>query len=341
MAMTAVSFIVPMYNSASYLEKNLKSIAQMVGQKRAEAEVLLVDDGSTDETRAIAYRYAKKYSFIQVIEAFHQGVSVARNLGVANATGKYLTFIDSDDEFAPNFVDVFETLIVKEPDLVFVDLETVDKDTLLENIDAKQKISLFKLINRGRGNTGIGSKFFKRSFLEQYNLKFDPEIAISEDALFNYQAIDRASSILLSPQKFYYVLESHTLPYYNPKILESEVRYRKKTATLFKTYFDKDTVGELLWTDNKIKLIGYIRLVDRYFGPQYNKNEITLGEAAKCLRNIAENYAYTTSFKDKRHDNVLGLRYRVFRRLLAKRLYKTTLIFNKYMDKIKKTQRWK
>ena len=85
----------------------------------------------------------------------------------------------------------------------------------------------------------------------------------------------------------------------------------------------------------------YIRLVDRYFGPQYNKNEITLGEAAKCLRNIAENYAYTTSFKDKRHDNVLGLRYRVFRRLLAKRLYKTTLIFNKYMDKIKKTQRWK
>ncbi len=156
MAMTVISFIVPMYNSASYLEKNLKSIAQMVGQKRAEAEVLLVDDGSTDETRAIAYRYAKKYSFIQVIEAFHQGVSVARNLGVANATGKYLTFIDSDDEFAPNFVDVFETLIVKEPDLVFVDLETVDKDTLLENIDAKQKISLFKLINRGRGNTGIG-----------------------------------------------------------------------------------------------------------------------------------------------------------------------------------------
>lgn len=50
MAMTAISFIVPMYNSASYLEKNLKSIAQMVGQKRAEAEVLLVDDGSTDET---------------------------------------------------------------------------------------------------------------------------------------------------------------------------------------------------------------------------------------------------------------------------------------------------
>ena len=49
------------------------------------------------------------------------------------------------------------------------------------------------------------------------------------------------------------------------------MRYRKKTATLFKTYFDKDTVGELLWTDNKIKLIGYIRLVDRYFGPQYNK----------------------------------------------------------------------
>lgn len=341
MAMTVISFIVPMYNSASYLDANLKSIVQMVGQKRAEAEVLLVDDGSTDETKVIAQRYAQKYSFIQVIEALHQGVSVARNLGVTHATGKYLTFIDSDDEFAPDFVEVFETLIAKEPDLVLVDLETVAKDTLLENVDAKQKISLFKLINRGRGNTGIGSKFFKRSFLEQYDLKFDPKIAISEDALFNYQAIDRANSVLLSPQKFYYVLESHTLPYYNPKILESEVRYRKETATLFKPYFAKDTAGDLLWTDNKIKLIGYIRLIDRYFGPQYNKNEVPLAEAAKCLRDIAENFAYTTSFEDKRHDNVLGLRYRVFRRLLAKRLYKTTLIFNKYMDKIKKTQRWK
>lgn len=109
MAMTVISFIVPMYNSASYLDANLKSIVQMVGQKRAEAEVLLVDDGSTDETKVIAQRYAQKYSFIQVIEAFHQGVSVARNLGVTHATGKYLTFIDSDDEFAPNFIEVFET----------------------------------------------------------------------------------------------------------------------------------------------------------------------------------------------------------------------------------------
>lgn len=339
--MTVISFIVPMYNSATYLDANLKSIVQMVGQRYAKAEVLLVDDGSTDETLALAYRYTQKYSFIKVIEAVHQGVSMARNLGIAQATGKYLTFIDSDDEFAPNFVEIFETLIAKEPDLVLVDLETVAKDTLLENIDAKQKISLFKLINRGRGNTGIGSKFFKRSFLEQYDLKFDPEIAISEDALFNYQAIDRASSVLLSPRKFYYVLESHTLPYYNPKILESEVRYRKETAALFKSYFAEDTAGELLWTDNKIKLIGYIRLVDRYFGPLYNKNEVPLAEAATCLRDIAEKYAYTTSFEDKRHDKVLGLRYRIFRRLLAKRLYKTTLIFNKYMDKIKKTQRWK
>ena len=70
MAMTAISFIVPMYNSASYLEKNLKSIAQMVGQKRAEAEVLLVDDGSTDETRAIAYRMLKNIASSKLLKLF-------------------------------------------------------------------------------------------------------------------------------------------------------------------------------------------------------------------------------------------------------------------------------
>ncbi len=70
MAMTAISFIVPMYNSASYLEKNLKSIAQMVGQKRAEAEVLLVDDGSTDETRAIAYVMLKNIASSKLLKLF-------------------------------------------------------------------------------------------------------------------------------------------------------------------------------------------------------------------------------------------------------------------------------
>lgn len=335
------SFIVPMYDSATYLAKTLDSIVAMVGQKKEAAEVLLLDDGSTDDTVEIARKYATDYTFFKVFANPHQGVSATRNFGISKATGDYITFIDSDDIFAADFIEILESLTIKKPDIILADIETLATETFVSDLTASQKISLFKLINRGRGNTGIGSKFFKRSFLLEYALSFAEDIAISEDALFNYQAIDLAKSIVLTPQKFYYVLDSHTLPYYNPKILNSELKYRQETAKFFAHYFTKDDAGELQWTDNKIKLLGFIKLVDRYFGPRYNIKEISLREAASSLREIAEKYEYTTSFNDERHDDVLGLRYRVFRRLLAKRLYRTTLIFNKYMDKIKKTQRWK
>lgn len=339
--MIDISFVVPMYNAEAYLAKTLDSIVKMVGEKNDRAEVVLIDDGSTDATVEITRSYVKKYPFFKFIQSSHQGVSATRNLGISKTNGEYITFIDCDDFFEPNFVEKFIQFDKKNADIIIVDVETVTSHILKEQLNIEDKISIFKLINRARGNNGICSKIFRKEFLFEKQLKFDTEVTVGEDALFNYQAIDKASSILIASQKFYYVLESHTLPYYNPQILSSELKYRQKTAKVFEQYVAYDTAGDLLWTDNKIKLTGFIRLVDRYFGPQYNKKDITLREAADSLRKIAEKYEYTTSFSDKRHDNVLGLRYRVFRRLLNKRLYRTTLVFNKYMDKIKKTQRWK
>lgn len=336
-----ISFIVPMYNAEEYLERTLNSIVEMVGEKQNKVEVLLIDDGSSDETVMLAENFSTNYDFFKVIPGKHQGVSGTRNTGIKLAKGEYVTFIDSDDTFRKNFVTIFESLITEKPDIVLADIEVIKHTKSMMNLTIDQKIALFKLINRGRGNTGIGSKFFKRSFLEKYALMYDSQIMISEDALFNYQAIDKATSVVLTPEEFYYVLASHTLPYYNPNILTSELRYRKQTAKIFAKYYPYDENGELLWTDNKIKLLGYIKLVDRYYGPLYIKKEISLSEATKKLREIAENFDYTGCFKSKAHDNVLGMRYIVFRNMLKCKLYRTTLVFNKYMDRIKKTQRWK
>lgn len=330
-----------MYNAADYLERSLASIVAMVGSKQSSVEVLLIDDGSKDKTVEIAENYAEVHHFFRVIKSIHQGVSATRNLGINEATGKYISFIDSDDIFKENFISIFEKLVRMTPDMVLVDLENLQEDQLMKELHPRQKISLFKLINRGRGNTGIASKFFRTDFLRKQDLNFDTAIAISEDALFNYQVIDKISSIKLSKVEFYQVLESHTLPYFNPNTLKYELEYRQKTTFVFENYFSMDQDNELLWVDNKIKLLGFIRLVDRYFGPKYAKKEITLSSAATELQQIAQKYDYTTSFESDQYDNVLGKRYIVFRKLLKRGHYKTTLVFNKYMDKIKKTRRWK
>ncbi|MBR3263655.1 glycosyltransferase family 2 protein [Candidatus Saccharibacteria bacterium] len=97
-----VSIIVPIYDTAKYLPKCLDSI---IGQTYQNLEIILVDDGSTDNSGKIADSYAKKDNRINVIHQKNQGQSTARNTGLAMATGEYIGFIDSDDEIKNTFIE--------------------------------------------------------------------------------------------------------------------------------------------------------------------------------------------------------------------------------------------
>lgn len=89
-----ISIIIPMYNSEKFLEKSLESV---VNQTYPNIEIILINDGSIDQTETICLKYKNIYNNIKYFFIKHSGVSVARNLGVYNASGEWLTFIDSDD----------------------------------------------------------------------------------------------------------------------------------------------------------------------------------------------------------------------------------------------------
>lgn len=97
-----ISVIVPIYNTAKYLENCLDSIANQTHQ---ELEIILVDDGSTDESGKIADTYAKKDQRIKVIHQKNAGQSAARNHGLKSVTGDYVSFIDSDDFIKPDYYE--------------------------------------------------------------------------------------------------------------------------------------------------------------------------------------------------------------------------------------------
>ena len=97
-----ISVIVPIYNTAKYLEKCLDSI---IGQTHQNLEIILIDDGSTDDSGKIADSYAKKDKRIKVIHQKNAGQSAARNQGLKEVTGEYLSFIDSDDCLKPDFYE--------------------------------------------------------------------------------------------------------------------------------------------------------------------------------------------------------------------------------------------
>ena len=92
--MAKVSVIVPVYNTAAYLSKCVDSI---IGQSYANKEIILVDDGSTDESGKICDEYAEKDARIKVVHKKNEGLVSARQAGIENALGEYSLFVDSDD----------------------------------------------------------------------------------------------------------------------------------------------------------------------------------------------------------------------------------------------------
>ena len=97
-----VSIVVPIYNTAKYLEKCLDSI---INQSYQNLEIILINDGSTDNSGKIAEKYAKKDPRIVVIHQKNQGQSTARNIGLKRASGDFIGFIDGDDEITPDFIE--------------------------------------------------------------------------------------------------------------------------------------------------------------------------------------------------------------------------------------------
>lgn len=97
-----VSIVVPIFNAAKYLPACLDSVTNQTYQN---LEIILVDDGSTDNSYQIAKSYAKKDPRIKLVHQKNQGLSGARNTGITKSTGTYLTFIDSDDEIKPDFIE--------------------------------------------------------------------------------------------------------------------------------------------------------------------------------------------------------------------------------------------
>ena len=173
-----VSFIVPVYNNSKYLVEAVDSIkAQQV-----DHEIILIDDGSTDGSSALCDSIAEKDPCVRVIHTPNGGVSRARNLGIEQATGDYLLFLDSDDVL---ICDVFdEAVLEKNYDALLYGMSYATpslkpyrtlgcgNDSVLSGVDA-----VFK-------GCRMGSFLIKRKIVCENNMRFDETLKFAEDYLF-------------------------------------------------------------------------------------------------------------------------------------------------------------
>lgn len=192
--MKLASIICPVYNCEQYIEKCIQSI---IDQTYSEWELIIVDDGSTDGSGLICDRYADKYDKIKVIHQKNGGISCARNVGLQYAIGEYIFFIDADDYFEEEFLNIF---VHQDEKYDYVAGGYIQKNILngnsVKNIPKKSvwyKQELKKNYKNEKETlplTFVWGKRYKRNIINKYNLKFDETVSLGEDIRFNLEYLE-------------------------------------------------------------------------------------------------------------------------------------------------------
>lgn len=202
-----LSIIIPVYNSRDRLAECFDSI---VNQNCKGLEVIVVDDCSSDGSLELCREYEKNYSYFHVFTKKNEGVSAARNYGLARAQGEYIQFADSDDMLYPDACRrLVERMERDDSDLVICGYynerekrEVLPPDLLLEHGDRirEQFPSLFtRFLIHVPWN-----KLYRRRVLEQAEAAFPLDLNKGEDLLFNLKVLEQAEKISLLPEALYF-----------------------------------------------------------------------------------------------------------------------------------------
>ena len=212
MEQALISVIVPVYNAAPYLPACIDSV---LAQTHTAFELILVDDGSKDQSLEICRRYAHTDARIKVIHQENAGVSTARNVGLENATGEYICFIDADDYIQNDYLAVLlgESL-AHGAEIVSCNYYMQYGTRLVErSLRVPSRAYTFAeleslLIDDGT-LTGIlfGSAcmaLYKAAPIREYGLRFNKALPINEDGIFNLQLLPHVGCIYVSDYKGYF-----------------------------------------------------------------------------------------------------------------------------------------
>lgn len=211
-----VSIIIPVYNVEKYIDE---CILSAINQTLDHIEIIAIDDKSTDSSLDILNKYKEKYSFMKVISSEkNMGLSATRNIGIRNAKGEYIYFLDSDDYIDENAMEICYKK-AKEYNLdiatfdaeVFIDKEysgynfneNYDRDKIIEAECIKGEDFFYKYSTTGGYKQSVMLNFYKRDFIIKNNLFFYEGI-IGEDELHSFQSFLLAQRVLYIPKKLFF-----------------------------------------------------------------------------------------------------------------------------------------
>ncbi len=235
-----VSVIVPVYNAEQYLRRCLNSI---ITQPIQELEIILVDDGSFDNSLDIIREYADRDDRIIVLSQGNKGVAAARNTGLKVAKGEYLLYVDADDWLDTRALEYLLSYMQEDIDIVFCAFDNAEapedivyeKQDILEKWDHTRQIHEFILHKRMSGM--LWNKLIRRRLTK--GIEFNERTGYGEDAEFLWKIIQKSRNMIVSNKVLYHhVLEKNSISHlpYSEKKYTSIPMWEKINADVKRDY---------------------------------------------------------------------------------------------------------
>lgn len=205
-----VSVVIPFFNAEATLGKCMESV---LNQTYRNLEIILIENGSSDQGKAIAEKYVSADSRVQLIEQGHQTVSVARNAGIARATGKYIQFVDSDDYLEQDAVKkLVQAVEETEKTLVICDYFQFDETQRdmrsvrpLEGTYPMDRFLKKLLRNPCAHYYGVlWNKIYHTSVIRENQITFQEDVSLGEDFIFNLEYLKHMDVVECIPEKLYH-----------------------------------------------------------------------------------------------------------------------------------------
>lgn len=205
-----VSVIIPIYNAYDYLRPALDSV---VYQTLRDIEIICIDDGSTDRSLEILKEYQKSDDRVRIVTEANAGPGLARNNGLGRARGDYVAFLDADDFYEPNFLELLYERAVKDNlDIAIAGYDIYNSQrAIFTRTEEAERVEIFDggaITSKSQNPNEIllsttGSawnKMFRRSFIIDKELKFLPEVKTYEDVYFTVSALSLAERVARIPE---------------------------------------------------------------------------------------------------------------------------------------------
>lgn len=285
--MSKISIIIPVYNAGKTIHKMIDSV---INQTFKEIEIIIVNDGSTDNSLVVCESYATKDQRIKIINKSNEGVSIARNIGLEYAKCDYIMFVDADDWLEPNICELMYNEMIKEDSDLVICNHIIERNCGSERVsfnahqkihyenDVKYKIVL-SLIEEDKNDSiherasfrSPWGKLFKRKLILEKKLSFDKDLSIGEDFIFDLQYLMLCDKVIILEEYLYhYVKNSESaLGKYKSNAMITYKELLLKLEKYLKDYFQEH---EYLSRLNKLKIKYLLFCIDNEMRKENRKN---------------------------------------------------------------------